>query len=132
VERVHHNKGEIMATSQNVVDKVREIAAAQPDYVYNTSGDSTMACYYTLNFDLTPGGCIIGRALRGVGISRNTLESYEGKAADEVVPYVVETSDDDNEWLRNVQMHQDAGYSWGTAVRRADGVWRRLRSYTLG
>lgn len=135
-------------TVADIVDKVREIAAAQPDYVYRPQPDyvyrqgaTIPTCVYVEPDDdgNLRGSCLIGRALVALGIDTKRLAERDNSGdiaigwllselvfAGEVVRWWV----DDVEppwhrnpkvmWLRLVQNHQDGQRTWGDAVALAD------------
>jgi hypothetical protein len=114
-------------TQQDIIDKVREIAAAEPDTVYvYLPGQG--ACTYT------PGvrgaqRCLIGRALSALGVPdiffmNCNMENYSKIVSCLVgAGYLPETwgaSLEPDEWLIRAQFMQDSGVNWGRAVRMVD------------
>lgn len=107
---------------KDVITKVRELAAANPDYVYKMP--DTGYCQYTFNGQ---GSCIVGQAYLELGVPVERVESWdfgsEGRplGADQLVEREYDDySLTDKEWLDNVQGFQDADKPWGEAVRKAD------------
>lgn len=125
-----------------LTEKVREIAAEKPDYVYfqQTEIVKGTACRYTKNTDGTVGGCIIGRALLELKPDlQSFLEEMDTRTAlpaskfpmiptiDVLLlryPELTEISQgliiDDIKWLSLVQKNQDFGLSWGESIEKAD------------
>jgi len=108
-------------------DKARELLRAAvelkgADYVYQKREDGT--CLYVHqegDGSLTP-GCIVGTALHLGGLS---LEAMHAENYGQI-GFLLEsdwcglTADPDAKMLlRVVQAHQDNGFTWGEAVRRA-------------
>lgn len=124
-----------------MIQTVREIAAEQPDHVYEKPFDSA-GCFYT-----NPGredgyGCIFGQAMRRLGYpipagtrdeNRNYSNEYiscpitGGIASDSwgrVFGFEGEYSSWESDsrwiWMSRVQSAQDRGQTWADAVALAD------------
>lgn len=124
-----------MINVKDIVKAVREIAAEDPDYRYNPHYDPedmspTMMCSYINNMDGEPGGCIVGRAMRAVGVPKSRLLKAEGVG---VMSLLIDFEDDhetyeysieEAAWLREVQNAQDTGETWGEAVTAADSLFK--------
>ena len=105
-----------------VEQKVRELAAKYPDFVYQRPKIST--CNNLLGGDPKyPDlkGCIIGQAVRACGYRITDTYSAAPVAALLRVLQVNEPV----YWLAEVQSLQDSGYTWGYAVKRADAAPNR-------
>ena len=113
--------------------KVRELAEADPDYIY---GDiNKEGCMYRPD-PLHPHGCIIGYAVRELGCTK--LDEIE--PGDQIsIGFLVRQAwgvdrrgalpNEANlisDWLDYVQDYQDEGQSWGEALRLADSVDEEL------
>jgi hypothetical protein len=112
-------------TLDDVVAKVREVAAERPTYVYNNEGMSeyTSSCFYRHGENRDRPGCIVGQALDRLGYVVPTV--MEGSHATSVLHEIFGVPSDSEieakvRWVRNVQRAQDAGRSWAQAVKRAD------------
>jgi hypothetical protein len=109
-----------------IVEKVREIVATRPDFVYSfTDAEGKAKCYYFV--DGQP-SCIVGHALAAFGVPATIFERDGGE-------YYVNGLSIDRpqvlkilgwpmsrlvEWLRTVQVGQDSGYTWRKSVDNAD------------
>jgi hypothetical protein len=110
-------------TPTDVLDEVVRIGATMPDVVYDKS--AMEGCLYNPTAE-NPHGCIIGFALRNLGIEVG--EQWEGEGAADVITGILYGSeavriDLDGELadpvllrLNRIQTRQDGGASWGTAV----------------
>jgi hypothetical protein len=102
---------------------VREIAAQEPDFVYTRAVidnvDNTACIYF--DTDGCP-SCLIGQGLSKLGVTRGDLEELENGANFMAIGELLGFSHgaDSMRWLSDVQFFQDSGYSWGSAVERAD------------
>jgi len=117
-------------TAEDVVAEVRKIAGEMPDFVYTDQGadlgpGAFTPCSYLGRAigDEQGQACIVGTALQRLGVSRDDLLKVEERGsinallslgvARELSPTLY--------WLSHVQQAQDTGFSWGDAVRLADG-----------
>jgi hypothetical protein len=112
-------------TLDDVVAKVREVAAERPTYVYNNEGMSgyTSSCFYRHGENRDRPGCIVGQALDRLGYV--VPEMMEGSHATFVLHEIFggpSDSEDRVRWVRNVQRAQDDGKTWAEAVEKADTV----------
>lgn len=116
-------------TPQDVLNKVIEIGNRFPDFNYRaqTTPNHSISCrYLSAGFDYSteqeiPGqGCIVGQALRALGVSKEVLREYEGLAVYNVLLRLL-----DHEYLAFekginsltlIQDRQDSGCTWGEAV----------------
>ncbi len=107
-----------------VAARVREIAAANPDYVYQPP-EGTTSCRYVDPWT-GRGSCIVGRALIELDLDDWIIE---GKSAGYVVNRTAGVSRDDvTHWLDRVQANQDLGHPWARAVALADaGVVENIK-----
>lgn len=113
--------------------EVRRIAREDPEHIYEPPPETIDEygamrggdCSY-LPDDNNPQGCLIGAALRAVGVT--PTEDFEGNAANQVIEDILATIEvtiegrfeDKVEWFRLVQSAQDEGTAWGKAVEHAD------------
>lgn len=111
---------------------VRQLAAEQPEYVYNPKSfpdtGSGARCKYThtLEDGSKVPGCIIGQAI--FNITGKPVDQWRDSGGvldfkfmrDAELDNFAGDWSDRAKWLANVQSHQDRGISWGEAVRRAD------------
>lgn len=100
---------------------VRTIAAQHPDRIYKKVVVSkfTTTCQYkpSMQADGTMSGCIIGEALRMIGVSTDgldpgTIDSHFRRVQ---LPDTQKTH-----WIALVQQSQDASHTWSRAVQSAD------------
>lgn len=120
-----------MFTIHDVVAEVRSIASAHPDYTYRQDNEAEGAsCSYVNNMDGTTGGCIVGRALQNLGMTREELIKYENKNAFVMLADIFFSDGvKERHWVSGVQSDQDMGLTWGEAVENADRplMWRGYR-----
>lgn len=124
-----------------IADKVRELAEAYPDAIYQPHNGSR--CFYTKgaamcgNDELVPGaGCIIGRALLEVFPEfEEDLREFDDFAEQGFNDFCGEFLDNHfdldaalhtkeqrlwHAWLLEVQIQQDDSVNWRTAISAAD------------
>lgn len=106
-----------LITGADVVQKVREIAAADPEHVYWRE-DREVPCTYVGT--QTSEACIVGRALTQLGIPRYCLEHQIVHVKELLNVINIQSTPKDADWLLDVQALQDVGYAWGKAVEQAD------------
>lgn len=107
-------------TEHDVLDKIIEIGNRFPDYVYmNKQGE--LICQYT---DGANGqGCIVGQALRALGVPYDMLKRYDqdddGVAASVVLRNLFGHNLDSSvlNTIDLIQTHQDSEMPWGQAVK---------------
>lgn len=108
-------------TLDDVVSKVREVAAERPDFVYQSLQTDPLGfnirCFYRHG---EKPGCIIGQALDRLDYV--VPSSLEGENVYRVLDHLFgePQADDRANWLRFVQARQDGGSTWGEAVQYAD------------
>lgn len=112
-----------MITAEEIIAKVRELAAEQPEFVYpsNTDRAGGMACLYTAD-DEQP-GCIFGQAFASFNIPTEPLETEAIANAWRHLlnnGLVGPPAADQARWMDRVQTFQDTGAEWAYAVQRAD------------
>ena len=112
-------------TTQDVAQKVRELAAERPDFVYRPiiiPRGRGVSCSYVTGADGV--GCIVGEALTALGHdfggTSPALEVTELLNALYVGDDGSGTSDHVSHWLQRVQNFQDASCPWWQAVAVAD------------
>lgn len=109
-------------TTKQVVEKVREIARLDPDYIYRKPA---LGACSNLPDPLNPHGCIIGYALTALGFKINKEDANE-PAYDLISKYLgiedeyTEQQQNDLLWCGDVQRGQDNEYSWGQSIIQAD------------
>jgi hypothetical protein len=107
----------------NLVAKVRELAAARPDNVYR--GDP--GCEYAggESSDGTT-GCLLGQALLALGFTARALRKLDEQSVSSINVALKTLLGTDNlppnkvRWLRRVQDAQDIEVAWGQAVLAAN------------
>lgn len=122
-----------MITIDDLIDKVREIASDEPDFRYRTEGSVGGFCSYLGPINGGEGsGCIIGRALVGLGVDMGGIRGLEkvyhtpGPIGELLYEQVVDVDFDEDKdyskviWLDLVQNRQDAGDTWSASVKYAE------------
>lgn len=113
-----------------VIEKVREIAAQNPDYVYQRPSFTSCCCYCSSHSDPNQ-GCLIGRAILAVRPDlREDLLEIDKKAEAfnsfhllEKIHKELDLTKQEVTWLNAVQFFQDTGITWSMAVAEADRVF---------
>ena len=110
----------MMVTDEMIERQVRNAAAAFPDRTYQSAGG---ACQYSPD-DRNPSGCIVGLAMRRLGVDLDG-ESFEAVGAVTAVSCRLSRDLDVRfqDWLGTVQAAQDAGDMWANAVAHADEMY---------
>lgn len=111
--------------TKDLIAEVRKVAEADPEYVYyhNDTTQKQYGCSYNADSFGNRFGqpCLIGQALRNLGII--VEEEYETNTIhqllSECVIDVVVLDPKDIRWLDLVQVAQDEGSTWGSAVASA-------------
>jgi hypothetical protein len=106
-----------MITAEVLETKVREIATANPDYVYDYS--IIGRCYYTK----PNGGCLIGQAL--VALEPEllpVLQELDERGCPQVnrLPLKMPLALNITRWIVDVQQSQDDGRPWSKCIEFAD------------
>ena len=125
-------------TPKDVLQEMVSIAQDNPDFVYIDQGAHAPAtlsvnCSYLGRAvgDPTGSACIVGRALSNLGVSDETLKSYENIPAGGMIPSLVSASSLSDVKMINIidgiQEDQDAGMSWGDAIKCRKDI---INSYT--
>lgn len=102
-----------------------------PDRTYIASGAiGELTCEYTPNALNPDCGCIVGEALRWLGVPIHILELLDSQslgswgvfasALDDVLRDHVAPGAVRSDWVSRVQHYQDEGHSWAQAVALAD------------
>lgn len=125
-----------MITIDELMDKVREIASAEPDFRYRTEDSMGGFCSYLGPIGGGEGsGCIIGRALVGLGVDMSGIRGLEevqhssGPIGELLYDRVVDVDFDEEKdyskivWLDLVQSRQDVGNTWSESVNYAEGYF---------
>lgn len=112
-------------TGAQLVQKVREIAAKKPNFIYSIPEEEDWdICMYWHPSSNSP-GCIMGHALTELGVDKEDIP--EGDDIIAVLNGLLKeeshhlVSRNQRSWLELVQSKQDAGgRTWGEAIRFAD------------
>ena len=125
-------------TVEAVVAEVRKVAAERPDFIYTDQPErvaradklkmshTSLGCSYIGAFPADPGEspvghrCIVGQALKRLGVLDADLEPAEGQSASSLLTFIKGTSPIGSAWLNMLQGAQDTGRSWSKAVAHAD------------
>lgn len=107
---------------ENLIRRVREKAAAEPDRVYQSPlpFEDDDSCRYV--HDGAP-SCIIGHALWNAGLINSAFEwnQYNTDSVSALTgPLSLDLDKDELTWLADVQWLQDRDTPWGEAVAKAD------------
>lgn len=111
-------------TSEQLAEKVREVADSYPKHVYK-SGDSDNCAYFEVGQDGNyAAGCIVGHALHRLGVTLEDIEEYNlSTEVTELIDLFMppENRDAASEiFLLNVQRKQDMEHPWKDCVRTSD------------
>lgn len=106
------------------VKAVRELAAENPNFIYEAPGENR-TCLYVHEGD---GSCLIGQALLRVGVPLNTVAGFDETAAN--LPVAANEallslgySGAVSEWAGYVQSLQDRRELWAESVALADNYF---------
>lgn len=124
---------EKIVTTKDLIDEVRKVADAEPDYSYqdNTGTELGKCSYFGRTVGVEEGNpCIIGKALGNLGVDMSVVREMEGKGEDPAIKSLfregmtdVEVVDSkDINWLASVQSKQDLGMSWAETVKSTEGL----------
>lgn len=115
-----------LPTAGQVINKVRDLAEAQPNFVYfkpEVEEDMGNGCLYVhgRGTENERGGCIVGQALMALGVEIE--KKHEANNASSVIRHMgIDHTDKEIQWLDNVQSSQDTGETWEFAVFSADST----------
>ena len=119
-----------MTTATELIQEVRKIAAERPNFVYGKQGVDNDSCSYFGRDvgDETGSPCIIGQALKNLGVDTSRLKEAEDHLADDLVissaldagHIEIAYTDREAQWLLHVQTKQDSDETWAKAVEEAD------------
>jgi len=119
-----------------IIAEVRKVAAERPNFVYAEQPErvalvermgtinGNLECSYLGAFNVETGaepvgeGCIVGQALKRLGVNDGHLRDHEGRSASSVVASLTGNYKGSG-WLNLVQSGQDGGLSWAEAVAGA-------------
>ena len=114
-----------MITTKQILDKVIELAEANPDNSYIKDKEE-LTCYYTKG-TCTNGtqGCIVGQTLMALGVKKEELEVFDDPgvgfviSAKSVIRKLFDYSgvDPNLDILDSIQSMQDMGLGWGECIR---------------
>lgn len=122
-----------VVTSKDLVEEVRRVADAEPEYIYlKNSGRFPRKCsYFGKTLGVEEGNpCIIGKALSNLGVDMTAVKKLERRGEDPAISVLlkeghinVEVVDDaDIAWLFAVQNKQDLGMNWAESVKGMEGL----------
>lgn len=119
-----------MTTVEQIIKKVRELAAASPDNKYHATPESIICMYHAGKCDDGTEGCIVGQACIALGlVNKYDLMFYyldNGQFYNDsmTVGQLLKNLGIDlyikDYWLVKVQVAQDKGKSWSDAIKYAD------------
>lgn len=120
-------------TSKDLVEEVRRVAEAEPDYNYqdNTGAEMGTCSYFGRTVGVEEGNpCIIGKALGNLGVDMSVVREMEKKGEDPTIKALLEdglidvevVDIKDTTWLASVQNRQDLGMNWADSVKSIDGL----------
>ena len=120
-----------MTTAAELIQEVRKIAAERPDFVYGKQGliSPDTCSYFGRDVgDESGSPCIIGQALKNLGVDTSLLKQAEDECDDnmgiasalDVKHIELAYTDREALWLSHVQRKQDNGETWAEAVESAD------------
>lgn len=105
-----------MITAEQLIEKVRELVTANPEFVYRRP-EGQISCLYR-EHNGTP-GCLFGQALTALGVELTDV--HERRTIDVLLPQLgISVTRLQVEWMMSVQNAQDLGQSWAEAIDRAD------------
>lgn len=118
-------------TIDDVVTKVRKIAAERSDFVYTNQPESKLIepedleCSYTSAGTHTSEGesCIVGQALQQLGYTKeqlNRVNRWKASEALKGLKIIYDDKDTKAAWLNYMQSRQDGGTEWGQCIFLAD------------
>lgn len=112
-------------TLEQLVDTVRELAKANPDFCYKSDIESISGsgqiCFYTKGSNCN--GCLFGQAILKLQPNLyNYLDSEDAHCPPTITVLLhdILSNDSDYSWCQLVQLFQDSGRSWGNSVIKAD------------
>lgn len=126
---------EKIVTTKDLIDEVRKVAEAEPDFVYNEEGSESECSYFGRDRGDTSGSpCIVGKALKNLEVDTSVLLAREsggfgdriGFALSNGLVPVTSLVDSERTWLNAVQDYQDCGLTWAVSVKRADIMIGRI------
>lgn len=109
----------IELTDDEVIDGLKSLAQASPNFVYKTEDDvdGSGGCTY---FHGTEPGCIVGHLLARHGVQSFDLGFNNGAAVQQLINEgMLRVSHRASKILNEVQRRQDSGTTWGTSVQEA-------------
>lgn len=114
----------IKVSAERVIEVLREVVAERPDYVYSAPEGRRAhgaTCFYVHGegTDAVP-GCVVGVVLNRLGVPLEDLAEYEGDTAQHMATRFLTTPLSAADVLRRVQIEQDQGASWATALSHSD------------
>lgn len=118
-------------TTAQIIVSIRNLAAANPDFVYEKPEGDAVCRYIHRDAEGEPiegEGCIVGRVVTGFNIPAIKIDPSEGSGASSLLRRL--ESDGlvsisgwvDLQWIARVQEAQDAGARWPRAVEYADAA----------
>jgi hypothetical protein len=105
-------------TFDQIEAKVRELAEANPDFIYWPER-TTQTCTYVPD-DVQP-ACIFGQAFTALGVPMEFLAEHATAGINEILESMhIATTPRQREWAAVVQRRQDSKARWVRAVADAD------------
>ena len=108
-----------------VEEKLREVAAEQPRFVYNSGTVNDTSCYYDRSvcgtYVGTQHGCIFGRALGRLGWN-DSQEIITNDPINSLFSNLAGFYDVPTSW-GCIQRRQDSGASFSTVIKYLVGFW---------
>ena len=115
-------------TADQLIDKVRELATANPEYRYKgTNG----GCYYrpkTFFSGAKSDSCIFGQAIKILDLVSYSQLKESVRIDTNLHLLDVITTPEQRIWVRNMQYSQDRGKRWGKCLRDADAAVEKAAS----
>lgn len=106
-------------TPEDLITAIRELAAWDPDYVDPIAYKGGTCRYRASSRDDYP-GCLVGQAALRIGFSDNEIVNNTSVGKFMMNLFDREVSADQVDWIRSVQLNQDAAIPWAESVRLAD------------
>lgn len=116
-------------TGDDLVNAIREVAEANPDFVYRAPSVHELCVYV----DEGQPSCLVGHGLWNLGLINETFDNGEPYWAKDANPNYQSVCDvldrlglwdqmteAQRVWVGVAQSTQDDSLSWGTSIRRAD------------
>jgi hypothetical protein len=117
-----------MFTIDELEQAIRNLANEHPEFVYETTADDKLNCFYTRGGDPEKPGCIVGRACLNLDVSLlpnlrifdENSDSYDSGVEELFQTLNIPVDPIRLKWFEKIQIAQDSGETWQTAVNWAD------------